>query len=670
MTNHSEATGSPENDETAGQEQPLAPRATDPNDAREMRGGHDESPAGVRRGNPLDYPAYEAQLPEHQVTLRTPAELADALPYLLGYRPEDSMVLAALHDKDGRGRFGGRARLGIPASGDDWDSAATQLAHGLVTGSERRGARPEQIVAFLCQEPAPGETGRQVMERLRPLAQKMRLACGSLDVPVVEALCISGGRFWSYCCDRTECCPAEGRPMGLPGTSVLAAAAAYAGVQVRGTLSELRARLLPWETAAALEQESALDRGGMTLVPRILDDEQRPGVAEETLDLADRLRNRFAAAPALSGTVTADLRDDALLDHDEAARLILGLQDRVTRDRLAEWMEGDEAPPALRLWRALARRCVGPYREHGAAPLTLAGWVAWSTGDEVEAREAFALALGADTDYLFARLLHQACNEGLDPESIRRCLRNERARREQAGDEDEGWQDRSGDVEDPTDGSARREVVKHASTSDLGDRRRTRHSAGSAGGFRHSAGSSGGFSHVARAIVRKRGASAARARTAPRSHPEAARPGGNASGVSRDVRSRTAKGNRPRSASSSPSQAATNSELHAASSSASHTANDSAPHTANDSAPHTANDSAPHTANDSASHTANDSASHTANDSASHAPKSTPARAAKSTAPREVKSTAPRAPKQGAVRRSGARPDGVLPKSAGGEREA
>ncbi|MGW4568137.1 DUF4192 family protein, partial [Streptomyces sp. NPDC004561] len=54
-------------------------------------------------------------------------------------------------------------------------------------------------------------------------------------------------------------------------------------------------------------------------------------------------------------------------------------------------------------------------------------WVAWSAGDELEAREALAMALGADPDYLFARLLHQACNEGLDPESIRRCLRAERA---------------------------------------------------------------------------------------------------------------------------------------------------------------------------------------------------------------------------------------------------
>ncbi|WP_432192913.1 DUF4192 domain-containing protein [Streptomyces sp. bgisy027] len=551
MTNHSEATGSPENDGTTGQEQPPVPRATDPNDARDMRGGHGESPGGARGENPLDCTAYKGQLPEHQVTLRTPAELADALPYLLGYRPEDSMVLAALHDRDGRGRFGGRARLGIPASVDDWDAAATQLAHGLVTGSERRGARPEQIVAFLCQEPAQSETGRQVMERLRPLAQKMRLACGGLDVPVVEALCISDGRYWSYCCDRTECCPAEGRPMGLPGTSVLAAAAAYAGVQVRGTLSELRARLLPLETAAALEQESALDRGGMALVPRILDDEQRAGVSVETLELAELLRNRFAAAPAVTGTLTADLRDDELLDHDEAARLILGLQDRVTRDRVAEWMEGDEAPPALRLWRALARRCVGPYREHGAAPLTLAGWVAWSTGDEVEAREAFAMALGADSDYLFARLLHQACNEGLDPESIRRCLRTERARRE--GQADEAPRGVLGDGEEPAGGSMRGEAGQHASMSEVGDLGRSRHALGSAGGL----------SRVARAVVRKRGSSASRARTAAGSHPraarpgnpKAARPGSNASGVSKDAGSRTAKGTSSRSRSGSAARA-------------------------------------------------------------------------------------------------------------------
>ncbi|MEU9958912.1 DUF4192 domain-containing protein [Streptomyces sp. NPDC050982] len=385
--------------------------------------------------------------------------MADALPYLLGYRPEDSIVLAALHDRDGRGRFGGRARLGIPGNADDWASVARQLTEGLVKGSERRGALPESMVAFLCQDPKDGESAREVMERLRPLAQLLRTACGALDVPVIEALCISDGRFWSYCCPSEQCCPSDGTPMGLPGTSVLAAAATYAGLQIRGSLREFRARLIPWETAAALEQESALNAVSMALIPRILDDESRTAVATETLDLAHRVMRRFAdstsaagaagaagapgvsgvpagsavsGAASVSGALSADLRDDELLGHDEAATLILGLQDRTTRDRAAEWMEGDEAGPALRLWRALARRCVGPYGEHAAAPLTLVGWVAWSSGDELEAREALAMALGADPGYLFARLLHQACNEGLDPESIRRCLRKERVARADA----------------------------------------------------------------------------------------------------------------------------------------------------------------------------------------------------------------------------------------------
>ncbi|GGX70654.1 hypothetical protein GCM10010358_26370 [Streptomyces minutiscleroticus] len=371
---------------------------------------------------------------EHQVTLRTPAELADALPYLLGHRPDDSIVLVAVHDSDGNGRFGGRARLGIPDNAHDWAAAAEQLARGLVRGSERRTGRPDGIVAFLCRDSETGETAQDVMERLRPLAQRLRTACGRLDVPVVEALCITDGRFWSYCCPDRNCCPPDGTAMGLPGTSVLAAAAAYAGIQVRGGLRELRARLTPWETAAALEQEAALDAVSMSLIPRILDDGSRAEVAAQTLGLARRTVRRLAGAPPVTGALPSDLRDDGLIPHDEAAVLLLGLQDRTTRDRAAEWMEGDEAEPALRLWRALARRCVGPYAEYAAAPLTLAGWVAWSCGDELEAREALAMALAADPEYLFARLLHQACNEGLDPEAVRRCLRGERDGRADAAD--------------------------------------------------------------------------------------------------------------------------------------------------------------------------------------------------------------------------------------------
>ncbi|MHC3820409.1 DUF4192 domain-containing protein [Streptomyces sp. DT9] len=363
---------------------------------------------------------------EQQITLRGPAELADALPYLMGFHPNDSVVMVALHG--GRGRFGGRLRLGIPQSAQEWPSVAEQLAECLIKGSERRGDRPDAIVVFLCQDPADGETGNQIMERLRPFAQRLRTACGALDVPVLEALCISADRYWSYCCPDARCCPADGTPLAVPGTSVMAAAATYAGVQVRGSLREMEARLTPLAVTASSGQQQALDRAGSALLPKLLDEEGRKEVGGSTLRLARQLMKRLGEVPTAMPSLS-DLNDDRLISHEEAAAVILGLQDRETRDRAAEWMEGPEAESALRLWRALARRCVAPYVEHAAAPLTLAGWVAWSTGDEPAARVALGLALRLDPGYTFAQLLHEACNQGLDPETLRRCLRGERATR-------------------------------------------------------------------------------------------------------------------------------------------------------------------------------------------------------------------------------------------------
>ncbi|MDX6346209.1 MAG: hypothetical protein QOF84_999 [Streptomyces sp.] len=367
---------------------------------------------------------------EHKVTLRSPAELADALPYLLGFYPTDSVVMVALHGK--HSRFGGRLRLGIPTDPREWPEVATELAECLVRGSEQRGGRPDSIVVFLCQDPVEGERPGRTMERLRPLAQGLRVACGALDVPVIEALCVSGGRWWSYTCSDAGCtCPPDGAEIGSSGSSVMAAAAAYAGIQVRGSLREMEARLTPPQTPPSTAQEEALDMAAADLVPRMLgkDEDAVETVRRETLALVESVLQRFREAPSEDDGPRGDAGDDALLDEAEAAAIILGLQDRVTRDHAAEWMEPPHTEPALRLWRALARRCVKPFQDHAAAPLTLAGWVAWSAGDEATARVAFGRALQLDPDYTFARLLHAALNAGVDPEPLRGCLRGLRRKR-------------------------------------------------------------------------------------------------------------------------------------------------------------------------------------------------------------------------------------------------
>ncbi|WP_405588773.1 DUF4192 domain-containing protein [Streptomyces sp. NBC_01190] len=364
-----------------------------------------------------------------KVTLRGPAELADALPYLLGFHPSDSLVLVALHGE--HGRFGGRLRLGLPRDPADWPGLAKHLAECLVKNSTRRGARPDAVVVFFCQDPREGEQPSAVMERLRPLAQQLRIACGELDVPVVEALCVSAGRWWSYCGPEAATTPAEGDRLPPVGSTAMAATAAYVGLPAPGSLRDMEARLKPAESNR--KQEIALDIAAAELVPRMLrhhgEEDQEAEIRKRTLTMARAVLERFRAASPISDPVRADRRDDRLLRDDEAAGIILGLQDRGARDRAAEWMEPARADAALRLWRAVARRCVGPYGEHAAAPLALAGWVAWSSGDDGEARIALGMALDREPHYTFARLLHHSVNEGLDPELLRHCLRQERRKR-------------------------------------------------------------------------------------------------------------------------------------------------------------------------------------------------------------------------------------------------
>ncbi|GAA2935398.1 hypothetical protein GCM10020221_33960 [Streptomyces thioluteus] len=151
----------------------------------------------------------------------------------------------------------------------------------------------------------------------------------------------------------------------MPGTSVMAAAAAYAGVRVGGSLREMEARLAPLGGRAAEEQRHALDAGAAELLPRMLGAECET-VRRETLDLAELVLRRLDDAPPVEARAGADARDDGLVSADEAAAIVLGLQDRVARDRAAEWMEGSRLPATLRLWRA--RSPAAAYRPTRSTP--------------------------------------------------------------------------------------------------------------------------------------------------------------------------------------------------------------------------------------------------------------------------------------------------------------
>jgi len=354
------------------------------------------------------------------VRLRTPADLAEILPYLLGFQPTDSVVALGLQ---GPGLSqGGTLRVDLPAP-RLWPAAAEGVASALLALSERRATGPAAVVLYLCQD-----GGAAAFERLRPLAHRLERAFEQRGVPVRETLCVSDGRWWSYRCERTpgECsCDPAGTPVTRPGTTPVAAAAAYAGIRVRGTLRELQEQLAPIggapeEAPRAAGLRDALDRVSGPLVDQVLAEDGPAQTRQETADLLRAALEEFrAGAEELTPARTA--------------RLVLGLQDRHARDRAAEWVEPAELGPAGRLWRYLARSCVGPFRAYAAAPLSLLGWTSWFAQDEVTARVALAAALDAAPGYTFAELLYQAVNCGADPELLRDSLRAERAGHEARG---------------------------------------------------------------------------------------------------------------------------------------------------------------------------------------------------------------------------------------------
>ncbi|WP_181799277.1 DUF4192 domain-containing protein [Kitasatospora acidiphila] len=367
--------------------------------------------------------------------MRGPADMAAMLPYLLGFYPDDSLVAVGLHGP--QLQQGGAIRLDIPQDPQLWSAVATDFARLLVELSEQRDRRPEAVLLYLCRDPEPDNPA--VVTSLRPLADHLLRAFRELDIPVKESLCISGGRWWSFLCADPACCPPSGTPVySSQEPRAVVAAATYAGLAPRGSRRAIAAALAPIGLPEAEAQRAALARQTALACERLT---VEPFGAARTVAATAELLER-AMAECRSGSPR--------LDPERSARLIVGLLDKATRDRAAEYAEPEELAVAQRLWRYLARRCVAPYAEYAKVPLTLLAWTSWLARDTATARVALGMALALDPDYTLAILLYESLNTGLAPEGLLGIVRGERARRAGEARVDEPLSD---DASDPPPGS-------------------------------------------------------------------------------------------------------------------------------------------------------------------------------------------------------------------------
>lgn len=333
--------------------------------------------------------------PEPRLRIRGPGDLLQALPYLLGFHPEQSLVVVGLD----RGELVVTMRMDSAeltrAGGDGLlDDALDALTRG--------GAG--EFIAVLYDDTRPVEHfADSSLSWLRTALDAHGPAGGCA---LLDLLLVSRGRWRSAGCSSPQCCPRSGRELPR-APSPFTAAATVAGMVP-----------LPDRAALAAVLEPLPDTDRARLEPMI---ETADGAHSEVAGrrAAHRLRTLVAEASRPGWDGVAEL-DDAT-----AAELGAALAHIEVRDRL--WLAVDTEPADGReLWRELARRLPRPY---DAAALFLYGWCSWRAGNGALANVAVERLGRSDPDYSAGRLLRTALEQGVDPRSMPRltlgCARSQ-----------------------------------------------------------------------------------------------------------------------------------------------------------------------------------------------------------------------------------------------------
>jgi len=236
----------------------------------------------------------------------------------------------------------------------------------------------------------------------------VRDGCPALDalrleveysVPRVEALAVSGGRWFRPGCHEPDCCPPEGRLMAaMPreAPSVFSAARARADADHRAIAAVVeRAQR---RDAAADDWETALASGEVA----------DAATARRLAAMLDDLCVRDWVVLTLLGA-SRDAANDALDGVDSGA----------VTCALDAALKGGVVPDPLVVERAravverVARAARG--RRRRAATQTLAGVLEWWEGNLEAARDRCERALAIDNDYRLAELVGLAASQGIAP---------------------------------------------------------------------------------------------------------------------------------------------------------------------------------------------------------------------------------------------------------------
>ena len=325
------------------------------------------------------------------VKFGSPVDIVGSIPSLLGFHPAESIVVMCLR--------GPRKRTGLTLRIDLLDAQHDQaLAAEIV----RRVAIEQASAAItVCYTEAADEQGRLPRAGLLDQIGEQLLRHG---IGVAESVLVRTGRWYSYSC-AGPCCPREGTPIPAVAEGVAAqleAERVFSGRALLGSREDLEATVRGPVALRRIALDQVYQRVGEAVVAEITSD----GIVEfrrRTVAIARAAFERYGSG-------------DHDLDDEDAARIVLGLRDKITRDELTTWGLDGRTDELIAFLSELARRAL----DQDAAPVcTVLASVVYQHGGGALASIALERALRSDPAYEMARLLEAMLTGQLPPARLR-----------------------------------------------------------------------------------------------------------------------------------------------------------------------------------------------------------------------------------------------------------
>jgi hypothetical protein len=326
------------------------------------------------------------------VRLSGPGDLVATVPHLFGFVPTESVVLLGLHGP--RKRINLTLRLDLCPPEDDRVVAA-DLARRV------RHSEPDAVHIVVLTSADDDDDG---LPR-RALVAELEAAVG---LPVVDALLVRDGRWWSYRCHDPHCCPPGGTPVDPQSDGVTAMAAAHA-VLGRSVLPDRDAVV---RTVAAPAGIAAVAAG------------QALERACDRVDALDGEGWTESAVALVRDLVEAYADPRFIVRADDAALIILLCHDVASRDEILGFeLDDDAEDQLLRLMRDCVRRALPPF---DAPVCATYAWLAYASGEGVLASAAVDRALATNPGLSLAQLVAEAINRQVHPRLLRQAGRPRR----------------------------------------------------------------------------------------------------------------------------------------------------------------------------------------------------------------------------------------------------